>query len=195
MDNKEKYDKIKDLVFKNRIINNVVMNDKWVTKEQGNTIMRYVKDNLHMSITSLYVKVGLIKRMAYDVKKPFKKMTKTDIKKFLEIHSSNKKPNYINVMKMNIKLFFKWLYKIEERDKYPKVVDWMKLHTLECQEINAKELITFEELQKILIPACRSFMEKFLISLMRETGGRISEIVRINVSDLTIESDRAYVNS
>jgi len=193
MDNEEKLKRMKDLIFKNRIINNVMKDDKWVTKEQGNTIMRYVRDNLNMSITSLEVKVGLIKRLAYDVKKPFKKMTKTDLKKFLELYTSGKKPNYINVVKMNIKLFFKWLYKIEERGKYPKIVDWMKIHTLECQEINSKELITFEELQKILIPVCRSFMEKFLLSLMRETGGRISEILRINVSDLTIESDRAYV--
>ncbi len=193
MDNEEKLKRMKDLIFKNRIINNVMKDDKWVTKEQGNTIMRYVRDNLNMSITSLEVKVGLIKRLAYDVKKPFKKMTKTDLKKFLELYTSGKKPNYINVVKMNIKLFFKWLYKIEERGKYPKIVDWMKIHTLECQEINSKELITFEELQKILIPACRSFIEKFLLSLMRETGGRISEILRLNVSDLTIESDRAYV--
>jgi len=193
MDNEEKMKRIKELVFKNRERYNVKLEGKWVTNEQGNTIMRYVKDNLHMSITSLEVKIGLIKNLAYFTKKPFKKITKIDLKKFLEKKTSGKKPNYVNVMKMNIKLFFKWLYKIEGRGKYPKIVDWMKIHTLECQEINSKELITFEELQKILIPACRSFMEKFLLSLMRETGGRISEILRINVSDLTIESDRAYV--
>ena len=61
MDNEEKVKRIKELVFKNRERYNVKLKDKWVTKEQGNTIMRYVKDNLHMSITSLEVKIGLIK--------------------------------------------------------------------------------------------------------------------------------------
>lgn len=193
MDNEEKIRKLNELVFKNREKNRVKFDDKWVTKEQGNTIMRYVRDSLNMSITSLEVKVGLMKNLAYSTKKPFKKITKTDIKKFLEEKTSDKKPNYVNGIKMNLKLFFKWLYHIEDRGKYPKVVEWIKLHTLECQEIHEKELITFEELQKVLIPACRSFMERFLISLMRETGGRISEILSINISDLRIESDRAYV--
>lgn len=186
----------KDNSFKKFLARKKVIDGKQegLTKSQIEVLLRYVKNNLDEEIApnTIKSKLSWLKNFAYYVKKDFEEITKEDIKEYIN-SKRELKPNTFNSMKSKIKIFFKWLYKVEKRGKYPKIVDWIDVKSPEQSEIVESDLISFEEVKDILIPACHNFRDKCIISILRETGARINEILAANVRDVRMENDRAYI--
>ena len=82
---------------------------------------------------------------------------------------------------------------MDERGDYPEIVSWIKITATPIQELEPSKLLTMSEVRDILIPACHNFMDKCLLMLLRETGGRINEILKANIEDVRFEKDRAYI--
>ena len=157
-------------------------------------MLNYAKYGLNegFSPNTIKTKLNIMKSFAYYIKKDFGAITKEDIKEYKDL-KRDLKPGASNNILSVIKVFFRWLYKIEEQGKYPEVVDWIKIKPPQQSEIVESDLISFDDVKNILIPACHNFRDKCLIMLMRETGARINEILAANVDDVRIESDRAYI--
>lgn len=158
-----------------------------LTKSQKEVLLDYAKDSLNEGFSPNTIKgrLNLIKSFAYYVKKDFKEITKEEIKGYRDL-KRDLKPGTLNNILTVIKLFFKWLYKVEGKGKYPEIVDWIKIKPPQQSEIRDSDLISFEEVKGTLIPACHNFRDKCLIMLMRETGARINEILATDVDDVRL---------
>ncbi|MFH1311490.1 MAG: site-specific integrase [Nanoarchaeota archaeon] len=191
MINDDKINPFKKFILRKREIKG---KQEELTKSQKEVLLDYTKDGLNegFSPNTIKSRLNIIKSFAYHIKKDFKEITKEDIKEYRDLKRDLKLGALNNILSV-FKVFFKWLYKVEENGKYPEVVDWIKIKPPQQSEIRDSDLISFEEVKNILIPACHNFRDKCLIMLMRETGARINEILAANVGDVRIESDRAYI--
>lgn len=54
MNSEDKIKRVKELLFKKREFHQIKQKDKWVTKEQGNTLLRYAKDNLNKGFEHIF---------------------------------------------------------------------------------------------------------------------------------------------
>lgn len=81
-----------------------------------------------------------------------------------------------------LKLFFRWLHKTE-KPLYPVVCKWMQPKRPKANYKTSEELITEDEALK-LIRAADNPRDKCFMSLMFESGARISELLGLRIMDV-----------
>jgi len=194
MKNDDKLREFKDLVYKPIYERNTKKVKYELTQKQSKNLLNYAENFLskRCSPVTIYTNIVHMKNFCSIVKKDFEKITKEDIKKFLA-KKSNLKPYSFNIYQQRTKDFFKWFYGVEEKGQFPEIVKWIKINTYSPKELSSEELISWEDINNILLPVCESFRDKALLVLLRETGGRINEILKTNISDVRLENDRAFI--
>ena len=75
--------------------------------------------------------------------------------------------------RVTVKKFWKWLKKSE--DEYPYEVKWIKTTTRKQRTKLPEELLTQEEVQRLIV-AARCARDKAMISCLYESGCRVSEL-------------------
>lgn len=117
-----------------------------------------------------------------------KSITKDEIEKYLLL-ICNQKWATQQRKRATIKVFFKWLYGIRKKDKYPSIVDWIERPIKNGEkELLPEDLLTYEEILK-MASSTDSPRDKALVMLLFDSGARVSEIINTNVSDLKFEID------
>lgn len=166
-----------------------------LSEDNKKVLLDYVRFLLEQDLAQSTIEGRIIhlKMMLNYIKKDVDKITKQDIKEYVNTKRDVLSPSSFNTIKSGIKVFFKWFYNFEEKGEYPDLVKWIQIKFIQPQEIHESKLITVKEVQDILIPACETFRDKALISVMRETGARINEILQTNISDVKVLSDRAFI--
>jgi len=167
-----------------------------LTKEQRKKLKEYAKFMVSKGYSPVSIKNYLVhlRTLCFHFKKDFEDVTRKDIEKFIEDKvKDGLKPQSINTYKQMVKTFYKWFCGYWDKKEYPEMVSWIKTPIIEPKEITKNELITWEEVREILIPACETFRDKALISLLRETGARINELIDANIGDVRLENDRGFI--
>lgn len=129
------------------------------------------------------------------VRKDFKKYTRRDMEKLmlgLGRLKNNKggdrySPRTIQDFKEIVRTFWRWLYDVDEDEKAPKCVKWLKVRRIP-NSIEAKDLVTPEEYEKLLA-ATKNLMNKCAISLLYHTGMRPGEMRGIKFDDFSENGD------
>lgn len=91
--------------------------------------------------------------------------------------------------KMMIKTFYKWLE--GDGEAFPKKVAWLKAKVKSNRLIESHELLTDEDVKSI-IEQCRHIRDKAFVSVLYESGCRISELLNMKVKD-AVQDDYGYV--
>lgn len=124
--------------------------------------------------------------------KPFGDVKREDI----EVYLNNRKEKgnsdrYMFMLKLAVRGFFKWFHRCD--DGYPDIVKWMK-----CKLPKNKKLPTFIEMDEIkkMLESCDNPRDKAFISVLYESGARISEILDLTIKDVKFDHYGAilYVN-
>lgn len=143
-------------------------------------------------------------------KKPFREFTKADIVEFLDASKNRRfedkryraksRPRNVeeqlasssmNLVKFRVKKFFQWLYGME-KGRYPENVRWIELKTVRGdRELTPEDLPTAEEVKR-MIECTENARDRSLISLMAESGARVSEISTIRLKDISW-NDRGFI--
>ncbi len=184
-----------NFIRKPRLLHHDKKDNLKLSEKQAEALLGFVKFMIRSSSAeqTIHSRVNALKHFFYFVKKSPDEITREDLENYILNMQETQKPGSFNVNKSYLKLFFKWLYKVEEKGQYPEIVKWIEVKFIEPEEINEADLISWEETKDILIPACQNFVEKCLISIMRETGARINEILEANVSDVKMEENKAFI--
>lgn len=127
---------------------------------------------------------------AFVLGEDFDLATKEDIQRLIaEIERKNwaEWTKYDN--KMMIKTFYKWLE--GEEEVYPKKVSWIKPKIKRNKLIEPHELLTDEDV-KAMIQTASSIRDKAFVSVLYESGCRISELLNMKVKD-AVQDDFGYV--
>lgn len=120
------------------------------------------------------------------INKPFKDCTREDIEKFTAgIERSDYKENTKRDFMVIIKRFWKWLKKT---DRYPKEVSWINTTADRRKQktIKTEDCLTEEEVYK-MVDNAPNLRDKALISLLFESGARISEVMKLTIGDIVFD--------
>jgi integrase len=135
-----------------------------------------------LSPETIRVREYFLKRMDKD--KPIQDWSKDDIDIFLFELSKSKSQATVESAKAHFKAFYKFLG-LNER------TDHLKIKTIDCP-LDRDDILTEAEVQA-LIDATASHLYKALIMLMFESGARISELLKIKVSDVKETNEGMFV--
>lgn len=161
-----------------------------------------IKNLTKSRILKYLVMLGMISKK---LGKDFDKATKEDIKDLIlnEIeygkccHDFKKDKEYTEWTKKTYKIFLKrfyqWLYNCPDGE-YPDIVKWFKtsINWRKVRQPQPSELVTEEDVQR-LISVCDHRRDKAIISLLAESGMRISELGGLRVKDLVFDEIGAII--
>jgi len=124
--------------------------------------------------------------------KDFDKADKKDIEKLvIKIQENGYAEWTKHDYKVIIKKFWKWLKK---KDEFPEEVKWIKTTIKKSNnEDLPNEVYTIDEINK-LIEISENPRDKAFVSLLYESGCRISELLNIKIKDINFQQDYALLN-
>lgn len=124
------------------------------------------------------------------VKKDFKEFERKDIEKLMIALEQSKYSEWTKYsMKVALRKFFTWL---RGKDEIPEEVRWVKLRMKTCNSKIPEELITEEEMKKLILAASKP-RDKALISVLYESGCRISEILTMRIKHVAFDNYGAVI--
>jgi integrase len=144
------------------------------------------------------------------VKKPFEKMTKENLVYFL---NERQRPDFLkklgvkfpllkekqvsartmNEIKVVLKKFYKWLYKMDGWGVYPEVVSWIKTpRKLNISQKLPEELLTKEEIKAMANKASNP-RDRALIMILYESGCRVGEILNLKMKHVAFDQYGAVI--
>jgi len=174
-----------------------------LTSKQVKTLRRYIefysnKPSLvggTVKWTSVKNAVIALTYVGRSIKKPYEKMTKQDlIRYFEEQNDKGMALATVSKGKASVLMFYKWIYGVHERGRYPKIVDHplLKPAPMDWRHRKKIELPTNEDIIKLL-NACRNNMEKTIIMFLIEGGFRAGEMVSFNIGSVSFDKKGAKV--
>ena len=127
-----------------------------------------------------------LKRASILLGKPFRIANEQDIRRIVSLFVKNEKysPWSKRDFKMAIRKFYTWLRGTKE---YPPEVAWMKVHTKVRNTRRAEDLLTEEEVRK-LINHANTVEERALIATLYESGCRIGELVFLTINQVKFDN-------
>jgi site-specific recombinase XerD len=126
-----------------------------------------------------------LRNLSAIIGKPFTEATKEDLKRAVaRIEKSNYSEWTKHDYKVSIKKFWKWLKQTE--DFYPEEVRWIKTTIRRVKEKFPEELLTPEEVKK-MIESADNIRDKSLISVLYESGCRVGELLAMRMKDVSFE--------
>jgi integrase/recombinase XerD len=148
-----------------------------------------------------------LRRICIELNSDLDKIVKQDIEKLFAFY--NKREDYSNATKNDykrcIKQFYHWFEDEDERiyggssesreriKRFYKSVFSLKL-TSDVKERDAGDVISDEDIDKVILNGTNSFKDKSFLKLLHETGMRCSEILSLKIKDLKFKKSVATVN-
>ena len=125
------------------------------------------------------------------VAKPFKKTDKADIERLMaKIEGNGFAEGTKQFYRVAIKKFFKWLEGNDEQ--YPDKVRWIKASNKNLRRKLPEELLTVEEVRK-LVEAAENPRDKAFIASLYESGCRIGEIAGLKRKHVAFDQHGAQI--
>ncbi len=149
---------------------------------QRNILKKYDREcdkNNGLSIRGRLGQASVLSLLARKVQKPWKEMTRDDMETYifgLEYSSST-----MDIHKIYIRKFFKWLYKSKD---FPEVVNWINLQKNRKRKLPSA-LLTPGEIKMMIDAAGHNLRDRALISVLYEGGWRLGELSGIKLKDVT----------
>jgi site-specific recombinase XerD len=163
-----------------------IKNSKEISKHNKEKIIQFQRSCLANGLSKARMLRYLndIPRVAKKLDKDFEKVNKTDIEKIMaEIETMDLAPATKTSYAVSLKKFYKWLNGGEE---YPKCVKWLRTTEKENNNKLPEELLTDEEVKKIIEVALNS-RDRGLISTLWESGCRIGELLTMKIKHVSFE--------
>jgi integrase/ribosomal protein L40E len=157
-----------------------------LSNEQRKILSNYelkkrVEDNCNPKSIAMYL-IQLVTFIQF-VNKPFGKITKSDIVKFLDFKSKEIKS--IGNYKSTIKEFFKWFYGKQGKD-YPDMVMWINTTKNNGNNKLPEELLTQEDILE-MVKKANNPRDKAIIFVGYESACRASELLSIRLKHVTFD--------
>jgi site-specific recombinase XerD len=131
----------------------------------------------------------VLRRFDTYVKKPFKEATRDDVLSFFkQLQVEQMKALTIEMYRSQVKKFYKFIYDVEDGDKVPDQVSWIKVNTKRVYTYKTKaDMLTEEEVLQ-LINACKNAQERAIIAVLYDSAIRLGELVNLKVGDIVEEN-------
>lgn len=160
-----------------------------ISKENKEYMLNFKNYLLSENVGTAKIERYLFDLMKYSgmLNKSFDKASKDDIRQVVgEINQRD----YAEETKRGFKIMLRKLYRfiecIEEKGKYPDRVGWISTGIPENHKKLPEELLTEEEIKDI-IQKCNNVRDRALMSVLSESGCRVSEIGTLKIKHVSFE--------
>ena len=134
---------------------------------------------------TLLVYTGVLYQLSKMHEKPFDELTKQDLIGFLNSYENVNTKNHVGVI---CKSFLKWLYGKEEA---PEVIRWWKPKQ-DHKLIPPESMLTQDEI-KAMLAQTPNPRDRCLLSVMYDSGCRVSEIIPLNRENVILTDQGAVI--
>src|SRR3989344_1585987 len=180
----------KDLARIQGYLNNPKLNQK--DKEVLTEYLAYQRSREKVKVGSI---VNMVQNLVYffvalremEINARIEEVTRKEINLYYNnpIHEGTAKNTKV-LRNVYLKQFWSWYFeekKIEFKGKFPEAVSHLS-SSRERNKLQENDLLTREEVKK-MIAVCKKHRDKALISMLYDTGGRISELLTVNIGSIT----------
>jgi len=160
-----------------------------ISKENKECMLNFKNYLLSENIGTAKIERYLFDLMKYSrmLNKSIEKASKNDIRGIIgEINQTNLAEETKRGFKIMLRKFYRFIEGMEEKGKYPERVCWISTNIQENHKKLPEELLTEEEI-KTIIEKCNNLRDRALISVLSESGCRISEIGTLKVKHISFE--------
>jgi site-specific recombinase XerC len=160
-----------------------------ISEENKNTMLSFKDYLLSENIGTAKIERYLFDLMKYSkmLNKSFESASKIDIRRIVgEINQGNLAEETKKGFKIMLRKLYRFIEGIEEKGKYPERVAWVSIKIQENHKKLPEELLTEEEIKSI-IEKCNNLRDRALMSVLSESGCRISEIGTLKVKHISFE--------
>jgi site-specific recombinase XerD len=120
--------------------------------------------------------------------KPIIQANREDIVRVLGSLNSLEWTEYTkNGFKIAIRKFYQIIYDMHNTGEFPDVVKRIKLNLKVNKMLLPEDLLTLEE-QKLLIDSCDNLRDRAFMSVLCESGGRISEVATLKIKHVVFDN-------
>jgi site-specific recombinase XerD/RNA polymerase subunit RPABC4/transcription elongation factor Spt4 len=164
---------------------------KQLLPQQAEAILAFDKEIMvnDLSLMTRRNYIRHLKKLAETIRKPFKEMTKEDLEFYMGKLNQEFSANTAQVIKIQIKRFFKFVYKTDE---FPEVVKWISIKKSKRHREPTKKIITFEE-RKAMLTACKNQRDRALLQFLDNTGCRAEELLLTTIADIEPDEHGRYM--
>lgn len=128
-----------------------------------------------------------LRKFSRMLKKPFKEARESDIRKVIaELEQTSLAPESKKCFKVMIRKLYRFVRGITEKRVYPPEVSWISIHIPQNQTKLPEELLTEDEVVRI-IQACKTSRDRALFASLAESGCRVSEIGLMKIKHVSFE--------
>jgi integrase/recombinase XerD len=160
-----------------------------ISKENKECMFNFKNYLLSENIGTAKIERYLFDLMKYArmLNKSFENASKNDIRGIVgEINQKDLAEETKRGFKILLRKFYRFLEGMEEKGKYPERVCWISTNIQENHKKLPEELLTEEEI-KTIIEKCNNIRDRALVSVLSESGCRISEIGTLKVKHVSFE--------
>lgn len=159
--------------------------------EQVEAIRRFDMENNGNDYSVMTRKnyVTVLRDLAKTIRKPFEKMTKEDLGKFLDKINRTYSPTTAQQKKIQMKRFFKFVY---GTDTFPEVVRWISTRKSKRHTEPKKKVLSIEE-RKAIMDACRNQRDRALIAFLDHSGCRAEEMTNTKIKDIEPDGSGQFI--
>lgn len=126
--------------------------------------------------------------------KPVRKATEADIRKIVgALEQTQLAAETKKCFKIFVRKFYRFLHGMNKKGEYPPEVSWISIAIAQKNYKMPEELLTEQEVKEI-IRACDNIRDKALISVLAESGARISEIGTMKIKHISFEAHGARLS-
>lgn len=175
-----------------------IQNSENILEVNKKTILRFkeflLSENLSPSRIISYLNHAL--KYARMMNKPFSDADKDDIREIIaNLNQLGLSENTKKGFKITLKRLYRFMKGITQAGVYPKNVEWLSVTIRNNHNKMPEELLTEEEVIEI-IKKCKTLRDRALISVLAESGCRISEIALMKIRSVSFEEygARLHVN-
>ncbi len=149
--------------------------------EDVNRYCDYQETELNNKLVTIELTARQLLILADFLKKPYRDVTKDDMKNFEKWLRQKYSEHCRNTFKQRLRPFFRWLM---ETENYPDSVRWMKCS---YDDKRFPVVLTTKEIEE-MIKACESLRDRAIVAVLAEAGCRAGELVNIRIKDLVFDS-------
>lgn len=157
-----------------------------ISKHNKELILKFVDSCYAQGIGQLRIAkyLSVMRLIAEGLNKDFDKVEKEDLVKYLaKLEKTNLAENTKKDYKVAIKRFYKW---VNGDAEYPKLVTWIKANVKRSRQKLPEDLLTEEDIKKIVSCATNS-RDKAILFTLYESGARIGEIANLKIKDVIFD--------
>jgi integrase/recombinase XerD len=160
-----------------------------ISKENKETIFNFKDYLLSENVGTAKIERYLFDLIKYSrmLNKSFEKASKDDIRRIVgEINQKDLAEETKRGFKIMLRKLYRFIEGIEEKGKYSDKVSWISINIQGNHKKLPEELLTEEEI-KLIIEKCNNLRDRALISVLAESGCRVSEIGTLKLKHISFE--------